>query len=369
MSMEGSNNLRIVILALLVGFAALLVATVSFGARAQAAPVSDPLTKTLSLDSVCDVSLVAVGKGVPGDPSVIEVPTGWTVKLLDDPSGDGTPGVYECNPVAGPVFDPKTKTTVTGLVSGDGISVDAPGVTFDLNGHSIASTKDILAASAPADVENAGVSIGANNVVVTNSSTVRSVVSNFTTNFSVAKSNDSRISGSKLADGTYNLKGGNAHGGASLSVDKSLRLTVDTVELSDLSGDGTSTEGVDWKRCSGPTGTIQNSLVQGDLGGMRFKGCQSGGLSVLNNHVIGHGGSGVEFMRDNKGATVSGNTIEGSTAGDGVTVRAPAESISITSNTIQNNAGFGIQTIGAVKSITTTPNTFANNALGNVGVK
>jgi parallel beta-helix repeat protein len=313
--------------------------------------------------NACDVQIVEPGDGVVGDPKIIEAAPGDTVVLTANSL---------CEPVIGPVFDERTGTTAPGLVSGNGISVLAPGVILDLNGFSIRSSKDAAAEGEAqgADVENSGVSVGAQNVTVRNTAGAVSTVENFTANFDYAKGSDvSTLVGQRLADGRYNLVGGVAHGGGVLAIDRTQRITVDTVQLIDPVADaGTGAlgdNGIDWKRCTGPTGTVKNSVVQGPLTGLRVRGCTSGGLVLENNRFTGVGGDGIEFTRDVKGARVSGNTIEGNAA-NGVSVRAANENIAITGNTIQNNGGCGIEVSVLAKNITTQPNTFLNNAGGDV---
>jgi parallel beta-helix repeat protein len=320
---------------------------------------------TILVANACDVEIVAPGQGVPGNPLIIEAAPGDTVVLTAD---------SRCDPVIGPVFNPRTGTTAPGLVSGNGISMLAPGVTLDLNGFSIRSSTDAAAAGAAqgADVENTGVSVGAQNVTATNGSTAAvSTVENFTANFDYAKGSDnSRLVGKRLADGRYNLVGGAAHGGGVLAVDRTQRITVDTVQLADTVADPGAAavqgdNGIDWKRCTGPTGTVRNSVIQGPLGGLRLRGCTSGGFVLENNRVTSPGGDGIAFSGNVRGATLSGNTIEGN-ATNGVSVRAANEDIAITGNTIQNNAGCGIEVSVQAKNVTTQQNTFLNNAGGEV---
>jgi parallel beta-helix repeat protein len=328
---------------------------------------SAALAVVTDVASACDVSVVPPGEGA-GVVGAVEAAPGDTVRLTANSL---------CDPVIGPVFNPRTNTTAPGLVSGDGIAVTAPGVTLDLNGFSIRSTKDVAAEADAlgADVENAGVSVGAPNVTVTNSSTSAvSTVANFTANFDYGKGGDGSIlRGKKLADGSYNLVGADAHGGGVMAIDRTQRITLDTVALVDtvveppgpavLAGDN----GIDWKRCTGPTGTI-NTVVVGPLTGLRMRGCTSGFFSATGTTFRSPGGAGIEFTRDVKGATLSGNIISNNLA-DGVAVRSANENISITNNTIQNNGGCGILTAATAKNITTLPNAFLNNAGGDVCIK
>jgi parallel beta-helix repeat protein len=325
------------------------------------------------LANACDVTVVPIGQG--GVPGTLEAAPGDTVQLTAN---------SVCDPVIGPVFNPRTGTTEPGLVSGDGIAIEAPGVKLDLNGFGMSSSRDIAAEAAAqgADVENAGVIVGAQNVTVTNSSTTAaSRVVNFTANFDFGKGGDfSTLRGAKLADGSYNLVGGDAHGGGVLAIDRTQRITLDTVALVDLAAEPPAAatvagdNGIDWKRCTGPTGTITNSLVVGPLTGLRMRGCTSGGFSATGTTfqspvtLQSPGGPGIEFTRDVKGASLTGNTISGNAA-DGVAVRTANENISITNNTIQNNGGCGILTAATAKNITTAPNAFLNNAGGDVCTK
>jgi parallel beta-helix repeat protein len=217
------------------------------------------------------------------------------------------------------------------------------------------------------------VTVTAPGVTVTNTNATVALVDNFTADFDYAKGSD----GSKLQGGLVggvranNIKGGSAHGGGVLAIDRTQKLLIDSVTLIDLAADPAATlgdNGIDWKRCTGPTGTLSNSVIQAPLTGMRVRGCTSGGLTVSNNSLNSPGGAGIEFTRDVKGATVTGNTISNNLA-DGVAVRAANEAISITGNRIQNNGGCGILTAATAKNITTLPNAFLNNAGGDVCIK
>jgi parallel beta-helix repeat protein len=336
------------------------VASLALAGLATAGPAT---AVTVSVTDPCDVQVVPVGDGVPGDPQVIEAAPGTVLSLAADAT---------CVPLIGAIVDGVTGLTVQGLAAGDGITLAAPGVTFDLNGHSITSATDIASKGDQLglDVENAGVAVGAAGVTVTNSSlAAASTVSNFTANFDFGKgSNGSSLRGQKLADGTSNLRGGDAHGGGVLAIDRTQNLTIDGVQLVDAASDLASLAGdnaVDWKRCTGTTGRLTNSVLQAPLTGVRLRGCTAGGLVLSGNTITSPGGTGVEVTRDVKGATITGNTISNNGA-DGVAVRAANEAISITGNVIQNNLGAGISVSPLAKTITTSPNNFLNNALGNV---
>jgi hypothetical protein len=335
-------------------------------------PWQSAAAAVIEIGNACDVSIVAPGKGVPGDPKVIEAASGDTVILMADSL---------CDPMIGDVFDKKLGKTVLGLVSGDGISIAAPGIILDFNGHAITSTKDILAEAAEQglDVENAGVSVGEANVKVTNSSlTTVAVVSNFTAEFDLGKgSQGSMLLGMSIDDDSdpathpvRNIEGRDDHGGGVLAIDRTQNLMIYSVKLSsdDLGGNGTV--GVDMKRCSGPLIYIMDSELEGALGGVRIRDCTAGSYMLMENEIHGFTGDGVLFARDVKGVAVVENTIEDN-AFNGVTVGIKSENISIQLNTIQNNLGCGIQVSKdpSIKNITTAPNTFLNNAGGDVCVK
>jgi hypothetical protein len=220
------------------------------------------------------------------------------------------PTVHVCTPT----FEGPDAAGECGLTAGNGITIEADDVTLDLNGRSIVSDSNVAAAgdAAGCDVENAGVSVGGDDVMVTNSSMTVSVVENFTANFDI-KSDGSRLVGTATDTtgdgfpdpGSSNLYGGRAHGGGALAIDKSANLTVSGVELNDgevlqfslLADPGPVADGdngIDLKRCDDPANiTIENSVITGRLTGVRIRGCN--GVTLTGNTITG-GCAAVEIL-------------------------------------------------------------------------
>lgn len=237
---------------------------------ATALVVLSPATAShlIPLANACDVIVVEVG-AAEGAPGLVEADAGSTIMLTGDSVCDPT---FEVDPVTGEAT----------LLTGNGITIETNDVTLDLNGFDIVSSSDVAAAgdAAGVDVENAGVAVGGSNVMVTNLSASVSLVDNFTANFDY-KANASSLVGALLADGSYNIVGGNAHGGGALAIDDSSDLTVDTVRLADLSANGDN--GVDAKFSTNVT--IQNSSIEGILTGIRLRSID--GATLLNNSISG----------------------------------------------------------------------------------
>lgn len=318
-----------------------------------------------SVSDVCDMFVVppkGANAGVKG-PHLIEALPGDIIQLT-------APSL--CTPVIGSIFDPKTKTTVTGLVSGNGINITAPGIILDLNGHNITSTKDILAEAKTLglDVRNTGVSVGAGRTTVTNTNATVATVDNFTGEFKYGKgSSFSMLVGGLFdVDGNpatpktrvQNLVGSNDHGDGVLAIESTQNIWVDSVQLIGQAPNGGF--GVNWLKCTGPGGVIQNSLIEGVLSGVSIKSCTSGGYELVYNYIESPAGDGV-VVKGVKGLMIAYNTIE-LNAHNGVNVGIGSETISVQKNTIQNNEECGILVSRAAKSVITAPNTFAFNGLG-----
>ena len=329
----------------------------------------------------CGLSIVAPGKAA-GAPNAIEALPGDVVHLGQDGS---------CVPQVGPVTN-KAGVTSTGLVAGNGPTLDAPGVTLDLAGHSISSTYDVFAfcqtLSPPADCENSGVSLNNKNTTVTNLSARPSVVSDFTTDFNVAKADSSRIVGA-VVDSTgaaaqgaggpsvpaaaYNLVGRNSHFGGALSLDKSKAVTVDTVWLTSQTATGGDGLGADLKRSDAIT--LQNSRVEADLSGVRWK--QGNSFYSLRNSLVdatGGAGSGTAVTArtiNDSGSSggvfygVFGNTLRaGPAGGDGIDLLARSLSVPIVGNTIDGaigGCGLKVSLDSSASTIVNNTNTVTND--------
>jgi hypothetical protein len=239
------------------------------------------------LDNACDVTVVGPG-AAEGAPGLIEAAPGDTIVLTAD---------SVCDPTF--TIDPATGEAV--LLTGNGIAIEADGVTLDLNGFDNTSSSDVAAAGdeAGVDVENAGVSVGADSVTVTNSNAATSVVSNFTANYDY-KATNSSLTG-LLVDGAFNLVGGNAHGGGALAVDDSDGLTIDTVALADLSANGDN--GIDLKFSSNVL--IQNSSIEGILTGVRIRGAAN--VTLTGNTITG--GCEALEVRDSTNVVVAPDNV------------------------------------------------------------
>lgn len=323
----------------------------------------------------CGLSIVAPGKAA-GVPNAIEALPGDVVHLGQDGF---------CTPQVGPVTN-KAGVTSIGLVAGNGPTLDAPGVTLDLAGHSISSTFDVFAfcqtLSPPADCENSGVSLNNKNTTVTNLSPTPSVVSDFTTDFNVARAESARIVGAVVDPATgaaapgaggpsvpaaaYNLVGRNSHFGGALSLDKSKGVTVDTVWLTSQTATGGDGLGADLKRSDAIT--LQNSRVEADLSGVRWK--QGNSFYALRNSLVdatGGAGSGTAVTArtiNDSGSSggvfygLFGNTLRaGSAGGDGIDLLARSLSVPIVGNTIDGAVGG----CGLKVSLDSSASTIVNN--------
>ena len=325
-----------------------------------ASPMRWPWLAGLGL--AASLAAAVLGQAPAAAAGVLEVPNACDQVVTKDMAPAGTtivlsgPAVHTCVPS----FDP-----VTGrLLTGNGISVDAEGVTLDLNGRSIHSASDVLAdaraVNSSLSVTNTGVALGGRSNRLINSSPVASLVDNFTGNV-VVRAQDSTVVGS-LTDAGYNLVAGNAHGGAALTLLASLRVTVDTVQLQDLSANGDL--GLDVRRSESVT--VKNSRIEGITTGARVR--DSKFVSLLGNaYVSGHQGSGVE-LRTSEGSLVSGNLISDNLA-DGVKIAGDTKSTFVINNAVQNNGGCGIRVGLTAQSFIITPDAFLNNASGDVCFK
>jgi hypothetical protein len=313
------------------GLAASLAAVVLAQAPVAAAGV-------LEVDNACDRSIDKVA-----------APAGTTVLLVG-------PAVHTCIPT----FDPVTGA----LLTGNGITVDAEGVTLDLNGRSIHSASDVLAEARAVNpslsVTSTGVSLRGKNNRIVNSSPLPSLVDNFTGNFEV-RAQDSAVVGT-LTDAGYNLVGGNAHGGAALTVLASLRVTIDTLQLQDMGANGGT--GLEVRRSESIT--LRNSRIEGLFTGARVR--DSKFVSLLGNpYVSGHQGGGAE-VRTSEGTTISANVVADNQV-DGVRIAGDTKSTAVTNDTIQNNGGCGIRVVSTAQSYVIAPNVFFNNASADVCIK
>jgi parallel beta helix pectate lyase-like protein len=263
--------------------------------------------------------------------------------------------------------------------SGQGITIQADWVTFDLNGRSIRSASNAAAQADDAGFAagNIGVMVGGKGVTVTNSSgTAVSVVENFTTNFLFQSRGQASFASAltgKLIDHdntpatppVHNLVAGNAHGGGALAIEQSAHMMVDTVRLADLaSGDGPPAGGSYGLYISHSEEiTVRNSHIEGVRGGIRAT--QVRGLAILANALLsGREGSGIELGRGVRNARIADNLIARN-AMNGVTVGAETAGITITGNALRENARCGIETRSgaqlANRSRLGTDNAFAAN--------
>ncbi|MBI4496987.1 MAG: right-handed parallel beta-helix repeat-containing protein [Chloroflexi bacterium] len=286
-----------------------------------------------------------------------EAPPGTVVRLIG-------PVAHACTPE----FD-----AFGALIAGNGITIAAPGVTLDLNGHSIHSTSDAAAdPQAVGEVENIGVIVAAANVTVTNSSTAVSLVDDFTANAEIEGSG-ALVRGLRVdhdsnpgTSPVYNLVFGNSHGAAMAIVGSG--AMVDTVLLHDLSIEGVGLEIV---RTSNVT--VQQSRIVGSVTGLFIR--ESTSVSVVNNEYISgptgiledgimvHG-DGMEIIRNSSAITISGNTIADS-RDNGIILDRNVGNVTIQDNFILNNGGCGINAGGlTVGIVSRAPRVFANNAGG-----
>lgn len=215
------------------------------------------------------------------------------------------------------------------------------------------------------DVRNTGIYVEAPSVSVTNTSLTNATVDNFTGEFKFnAFSNSMLVGGLFDTDGNpdtpkvrvQNVIGLNDHGDGVLAISRSMNIWVDAVQLIGLAPNGTYGATID--RCTGHAGVLQNSYIEGTLGGVRMTSCTSG-ADLVYNYISSPGGDGV-FVRSTKKYLIAYNTIEFNQF-NGVNVQTGSEGISITRNIIQNNEDCGVQVRARLKAITTVPNTWAFN--------
>lgn len=241
--------------------------------------------------------------------------------------------------------------------SGQGITIQADWVTFDLNGRSIRSASNAAAQADDAGFAagNVGVMVGGKGVTVTNSSgTAVSVVESFTTNIRFQSRGQASFASAltgKLIDhdnnpatpAVPNLVAGNAHGGGALAIEHSAYLTVDTVRLADLApGDEPPVGGSHGAYIShSEEVSVRNSHIEGVRIGIRAT--QVRGLAILGNALVsGHAGSGIELGRGVRNARIADNLIARN-AMNGVTVGAESTGVTLLGNTLRENARCAIE--------------------------
>lgn len=316
---------------------------------------------TLFVSNACDLLVVKPGDG--GLPGTLEAAPGDIVELTADS-------------ICVPSFDPATGE----LLSGDGIAIAAEGVTLDLKGFDIISDSNVAfdADAFGLDVENAGVSVGARNVTVRNTSPQVSIVENFTANFDYAKAESSSLAGLKVA-GVFNIQIGESHGGGGIAVDRSKGITIDTVEIIDKNTDAVPAGGdnaIDWKRCTGNGNFLKNSHIVGPLAALRYRICPQG-LQIWNTSFSTADpaiGVGIEFTRDVKNVTITGSDI-GPNGETGVGIGPKTENIKLnptgavaTRNTIHDNVVCGVEINPTAKNMQTDAQLLANNTFSANGI-
>lgn len=323
---------------------------------------------TLFVSNACDLLVVKPGDG--GLPGTLEAAPGDIVELTADSN---------CVPVFNAVNNENCDGPAGTLCSGDGIAIAADGVTLDLKGFDIISDSNV-AADADAfglDVENAGVSVGAKNATVRNTSAGVSIVANFTANFDYAKAESSSLMGLKVAS-VFNIQIGESHGGGGIAIDRSKAITIDTVEIVDeqqLEAPEGGDNGIDWKRCTGNGNFLKNSRIVAPLAALRYRICPQG-LQIWNTSFSTAApaiGAGIEFTRDVKNVIITGSDI-GPNGETGVMIGAKTENIklnptgaALTRNTIHNNAVCGVEIDPTAKNMQTDAQLLANNIFSDNG--
>ena len=240
---------------------------------------------TVTLDQVCDFTLVPAGTAPA--PGTLPVAAGTTVQLVRQ--------AYDCVP---------TVDAAGALVTGMGLSVNAPQITIDLNGATIRSTLNVDAISGGA-AENQGILVGANNVTITNRATAAAtLITGFTINLDFASMTDGVLQGLKLASGDYNIQLVDSRPAAALKLQRASRITISQI-LADATGpDGT--RGVDVILSNNVLFT-NGATLRGRASGIRFR--DSFDARIENSSICGFTIDHIEFARNVQNVVQTNNTF------------------------------------------------------------
>lgn len=282
------------------------------GGTTTPAPVSTTVTGGTGMTAVaagevridgdpCDVIILAPGNLPLANQRAVYATPGQTVKLYAD-AGATAGGDFTCHVVLDPAF-------ATGLASGEGLTIQSPDITVDLNGTKLHSDADVLALS-NSTLENHGVIVKENKVTVTNSSDAITTIDAFTVNASIAQISDAKLVGRQLAAptfspaaaGRYNIQLGYTGGGASLKVDRVIGGTVQSVSAIYTTGVAPlEPRGADVVRSQNIL--VSDIDVEGQTSGLRFRDTQV--ARIENSYACGPVLGGVEISRGTSNITVT----------------------------------------------------------------
>jgi hypothetical protein len=255
--------------------------------------------------SPCDVIILAPGNLPLAGQTPVYASPGQTVKLYADAAA-ATGGDFTCHVVM-------DATAPTGISAGEGLIVQAPDITVDLNGTSLHSDADVFTLSGNL-AENHGIIVKENKVTLTNSSTQISKIDFFTVGASIAQISNAKLVGRQLtapatdasgaitAAGVYNIQFGRTYFGAALKLDRVIGGSVSSVSAVNVDPNNIESRGADAVRSQNLI--ISDVDVEGVASGIRFRDTQDGRIekSFACGPVMGP----VEFARNVTNVTAVG---------------------------------------------------------------
>jgi hypothetical protein len=254
--------------------------------------------------SPCNVIILAPGNAGLAGQTVVFASPGQTVKLYAD-AASATGGDFSCTVVADP-----NSPLGTGLTSGEGLVVQSPNITVDLNGTTLLSDGDASAATGGLG-ENHGVLVKSDNVTLTNTSTKVSTAAKFTVGVALAQVSNVKFFGQQISAptfgtpgtaGQYNIALGLAGGvGASLKLDRVTGGTVRSISAVDNDPTNIESRGIAVVRSSNLL--ISDVDAEGQASGIRFRDTQN--ARIENSFACGPVMGPVEFDRNLTNVTSS----------------------------------------------------------------
>jgi hypothetical protein len=247
--------------------------------------------------SPCNVIVLAPGNAGLAGQTVVFASPGQTVKLYAD-AASATGGDFSCTVVAD-----AASPLGTGLTSGEGLIIQSPNITVDLNGTTLHSDGDAFAATNGVS-ENHGLLVQSDNVTLTNTSTKVSKVDAFTVGVALAQASNVKFVGRQISAptfgtpgtaGQYNIALGLAGGlGASLKVDRVTGGTVQSISAVNVNPASIESRGVAVVRSANLL--ISDVDVEGQASGIRFRDTQN--ARIENSFACGPVMGPVEFDRN-----------------------------------------------------------------------
>jgi hypothetical protein len=251
--------------------------------------------------SPCDIIVLAPGNLPVANQTAVFASAGQVVKLYAA-QGAAAGGEFTCHVVAD-----AASPTGNGLSSGEGLIIQAPGVTLDLNGTKLHSDADAFALTNGTG-ENHGFIVKSDNVTVTNSSAEITTVDAFTVGGALAQASNIKLIGQRSATPAaaskgsigYNIQLGLSGGlGSSLKVDRVTGGTVQSISALNTNPNSIESRGVAVVRSVNVLFTDVD--VEGQASGIRFRDTQT--ARIENSFACGPVMGPVEFDRGNTNVT------------------------------------------------------------------